>query len=67
MCLAKNRITKYRVDKRRMEGQKQIGEQKTLVGLFLLFIPAKIDGYLNEQRLERNHRIEDRKISTFID
>lgn len=37
------------------------------VGLFLLFIPAKIDGNLNEQKLERKHRIEARIISTFID
>lgn len=25
------------------------------VGLFLLFIPAKIDGYLNEQKLENKN------------
>lgn len=56
-----------------MGRQKENGRTKTdrrmenSVRLLLLFIPSKIDGYLNEHRLERNHRIEDRKISTFID
>lgn len=48
MCLAKNRITKYRVDKRRMERQKQIGEQKTLWDCFcFLFMLRLMDTWMN--------------------